>query len=137
MIFIARQAELKTSEGLIATAVIYQSDKLFPSPTTTKVKISGSNEEKKEVFKDIATKFSSIENEADAEQVLRLSNKIDCGILVIVDQETNFFFDDIYQDLSFDDLNYFPSIFNLSGLLFCGNNDIRHQYYQQDIPGLD
>ena len=74
MIFIAPQAELKTSEGLIATAVIYQSDILFPSPTTTKVKISGSNEEKKEVFKDIATKFSSIENQADVEQVIHLLN---------------------------------------------------------------
>lgn len=78
MIFITPQAELKTANGSIATAVIYQSDKLFPSPTTTKVKISGSSEEKKKVFKDIATKFSSVENQAYVEQVIYLLNKSDC-----------------------------------------------------------
>ena len=64
------QASLKAPDGTIATAVFYKSDTLFPSAETTKVKISGSPEEKKEVFRDIAKQFRTAENEADTKKVL-------------------------------------------------------------------
>ena len=63
---------MKTPEGTIATAVFYNSDTLFPSSETTKVKISGSPEENKEVSKDIAKKFSTVENQEAVKQVFQV-----------------------------------------------------------------
>ncbi|KAL5250401.1 hypothetical protein ACHWQZ_G016209 [Mnemiopsis leidyi] len=85
----AFSAELKTPEGTIATAVFYKSDTLFPSSETTKVKISGSPGENKEVSKDIAKKFSTVENQEAVKQAISFVATVISDINIIDEKSLN------------------------------------------------
>ncbi|KAL5248166.1 hypothetical protein ACHWQZ_G017369 [Mnemiopsis leidyi] len=76
-------AELKSPKGTVATAVIYQSDTFFPSYLTSKVKISGSSEEKKGVFRDIAEVFNDAEDHSINQAIITFVASVISDINII------------------------------------------------------